>query len=513
MIMDTLYQLNQVCLWLLTLIGKQVLYSGVIFILVLSVTALLKIRNPFWLIILWALVVWRMILPPAFSSPVAVWSILEKILPFDGMAEIHWPWPENLEDTSSLTTALNRDLIGVASEKAIPWYLFITMTWLSGTTGLFIIFLKNHRKRRNLLLQAEEITDPHIISLMAEWRRRLAIPSPIRLVSHDSMMSPFTMGWRRPVICLPAAFLQHQSLESVLAHEMAHIKRQDSLVLRIQTIITIVYFFNPLIWIAGHKINFYRECLCDQLVLRTGRLDPALYGNRLLEILHMIVDKPAFIFCSPGLGHYHKELKQRFQLLKGGPFMHFTSKWHRFVIMGVLAVTLLPFSNSLLTHSVQKNMSSQMAAASVPGESQDSNAPAATTVQFVNPLPSGKKTVGFGPAPNPFTGKEWQHIGIDLKAKLNTPVQACADGTIIKVQNEYTGDDGRGKDLIVQHRDGFSSRYSHLNSIKVKVGDSVSAGDVIAAVGSTGRSTGPHLHFEVMRDGKPVDPEEYIKFK
>jgi len=99
------------------------------------------------------------------------------------------------------------------------------------------------------------------------------------------------------------------------------------------------------------------------------------------------------------------------------------------------------------------------------------------------------------------------HEGVDLKADEGTALQVTAQGVVI-----YTGDtlDGYGDTLVVKHEGGFFSVYAHLSRILVKVGDVVKPGVVVARSGSTGRATGPHLHFELRRGQKPFDPAPHI---
>lgn len=94
------------------------------------------------------------------------------------------------------------------------------------------------------------------------------------------------------------------------------------------------------------------------------------------------------------------------------------------------------------------------------------------------------------------------HRGIDLKAKTGTPVLATADGRVV-----FAGDDGDyGISVRLLHEDGYVTVYNHLSSHAVKKGDRVILGQAIAAVGSTGKAIGPHLHYEVLKDDVPVNP-------
>ncbi len=99
------------------------------------------------------------------------------------------------------------------------------------------------------------------------------------------------------------------------------------------------------------------------------------------------------------------------------------------------------------------------------------------------------------------------HEGIDLQAKEGTALQATAPGVVIYAGNTM---DGYGETLVVKHDDGFFSVYAHLSRILVKVGEGVLPGTVVARSGSTGRASGPHLHFELRQGQKPFDPAPHI---
>jgi murein DD-endopeptidase MepM/ murein hydrolase activator NlpD len=113
---------------------------------------------------------------------------------------------------------------------------------------------------------------------------------------------------------------------------------------------------------------------------------------------------------------------------------------------------------------------------------------------------------GFGWRKDPMTGKRQFHRGIDIVADAGTPIRAPADGVITRTArvSDY------GKMVDMSHGFGYSTRYGHMSEILVRTGQRVRRGDVIGRVGSTGRSTGPHLHYEVFRDGRRVNPWKYL---
>lgn len=113
---------------------------------------------------------------------------------------------------------------------------------------------------------------------------------------------------------------------------------------------------------------------------------------------------------------------------------------------------------------------------------------------------------GFGMKYDPFTGYEQMHRGIDIANRRGTPVMATAAGRVKSVGTFG----GLGKMVIIDHGYGFVTRYGHLSQINVKRGQRVDRGEVIALMGNTGYSTGPHLHYEVWRNGKILNPRDFI---
>jgi len=125
---------------------------------------------------------------------------------------------------------------------------------------------------------------------------------------------------------------------------------------------------------------------------------------------------------------------------------------------------------------------------------------------FVYPV-SGRYTSGFGMRNDPFTGIRRFHNGIDLANHVGTPVHAAMPGVVAHIETQFGN---YGKFIIIKHKGGFQTLYGHLSAFKVHTGQYVSQGDVIGEMGNTGRSTGPHLHFSIIKDGTFVDPLHYL---
>ena len=114
---------------------------------------------------------------------------------------------------------------------------------------------------------------------------------------------------------------------------------------------------------------------------------------------------------------------------------------------------------------------------------------------------------GFGVRNDPFVGRPAMHTGLDFRASTGDPARATADGRVINAG--WSG--GYGRMVEIDHGNGLATRYGHLSKIDVKVGQVVKTGEVIGEVGSTGRSTGPHLHYETRINGEAVDPQRFLR--
>jgi len=134
--------------------------------------------------------------------------------------------------------------------------------------------------------------------------------------------------------------------------------------------------------------------------------------------------------------------------------------------------------------------------------------PPSPTGDFVvvyRPIP-GIITSPFGPRRHPIFGSTASHPGLDINGRTGDPIGAAADGLVISARWR----NGYGNVVVISHGGGFTTLYAHQSELLVAVGDQVTAGQTIGLVGSTGWSTGPHLHFEVRVNGNPVDPVPYM---
>ncbi len=123
------------------------------------------------------------------------------------------------------------------------------------------------------------------------------------------------------------------------------------------------------------------------------------------------------------------------------------------------------------------------------------------------PIDKGWISSYYGKRTDPFTGKPEMHKGLDFASRAGTPIKAVASGVVTWAGKRY----GYGNLVEISHGNGYTTRYGHNDKILVEVGDAVKKGDPISLMGSTGRSTGPHVHFEVLLHNRQVDPLRFVQ--
>jgi len=135
-----------------------------------------------------------------------------------------------------------------------------------------------------------------------------------------------------------------------------------------------------------------------------------------------------------------------------------------------------------------------------------------TLIQKITSIPLGKPINGaitsrFGKRKDPVNGKRGFHTGLDIRGKRGQKIYATADGVVEKAFRNG----GYGNYVVINHGNGYKTSFAHMQKYKVRRGEQIERGQVIGLVGNTGRSTGPHLHYEILRKNKPVNPYNFMK--
>jgi beta-lactamase regulating signal transducer with metallopeptidase domain len=512
--------------------GWEVLFSIVLFGIVLALALMLRKSSPILRHALWGLVLLRLVLPVDLASPFSLGSLVGRGALVPAMETpllVEWPTAVGLElGAPSATEAVSADVEGRAGP--VPWAVIVVALWLAGVLALGARVWLRRRSYRNIAKRAKPVREARALSVLARWKDELGIRRPVSLVTSPERREPFTLGNLRPTIFVPSAVLHHVErdvMESVIAHELAHIKRWDDLLLRVQLLISVLYFFNPVAWFSANRMRDESERACDELVLSSGRLSPKTYGRSILSVLRMGLESGPSL--APTLGSTKKRLKKRLEsIMYKRPSKNRTRTVYPLLTALALGLFLLPMAGS-----GQEGASAgwqqagwqeagwqeaawpafrqwTITSSAVWTEVRQDGDVWQITLVLANPLPGGEITARYGMMINPFTEKEAHHNGIDVKGPAGSEIVAPAAGTVAVATTEYEGGAGYGNVVVVDHGDGLKTLYAHLGDLKVEEGQSVAKGDVLAIQGSTGKSTGPHLHFEVSLDGDHLNPSLFV---
>ncbi len=484
---------------LLQLLGAEVVLSTLLFALVWPLSRLLPPRWCRLRHLLWALVLVRLVLPPGLGAPWSLWSLASVSGVELPVVSTHGA---ELDAPGVLGTPRPRTFAGVSSGldwAPMPlWGMALLALWALGAVGVGSVMIARRHTYRALARTAAPVTQPDLLAKLEHWRKRMRVRRRVRLVLSGAVRSPFTIGSLHPVIVLPGRVGRAPTPEFVdcaIAHEMAHVRHWDDLWLQLQAAVTSVYFFHPVAWAAARQVRDAAEQVCDQAVLLRGRMRPRTYGGALLDFLRW--GTPGSAHAVSALAAAPRRTTRRFEAIMQPSFLRPRAavSWTAAVLVAVGALPM----------AVRHGATSEAAQVR----------PAAVPVQrpaFQDPVPGARVTSRHeAEGRHPVTGELRVHTGVDLAAPAGTPILAAAAGTVAAATSEYDGEPARGLVVVLDHGQGYMTYYGHLESIDVPVGDPVDAGATIGLVGSTGLSTGPHVHFEIWAGGESVNPLDYIE--
>lgn len=290
-------------------------------------------------------------------------------------------------------------------------------------------------------------------------------------------------------IYLPYNWLKNTP-EEVLEHELVHIKQRHFIDLLFTEIITIVLWFNPIAYLLKRAVRTNLEYLADQEVLNKGR-DISNYQALLLTVATEGIHR------TPLNIYFNVPLKNRITMMTKGK----NNARNKLTILGVL-----PIIGLLFAFNVSKDVKAPLESLAAPLITlvEDENPPCKLPLDRSKPI---KITSAFGMTLHPVLKVEKMHNGVDLRAAMGTPVYASGAGVI----EMAAFDEQHGYYVQIKHSEKYQSRYSHLKDFIVLPNIYVTEGQLIGYSGSSGKSTGPHLHFEVMEDGEHIDPKSVVK--
>ena len=340
---------------------------------------------------------------------------------------------------------------------------------------------------------AFDLDEPALEAALESWRGRMGIKTKPRYAFTDVVNSVCVHGFFRPVILMPEALLDRVSITDAAlmgAHEMAHIKRGDTYLFAFCTVAKAVFWFNPFIQHIAARASLAAEQSADALVIKAGA------SRR--DYAHCFVEGLKF---AAGTRFAGRELVPS--------FTPFDKKSRRDRLDAILSATGgEPSPHGAKTRGIIITLASVGAIGLAQAAFAVSPKPVEDTLSQT-PV-DGKVTFGYREQSKVLGSERRYHEGIDIAAAHGSLVKAAGDGKVIAATKRYNDQPAWGNVVVIDHGHGLVTRYAHLDSYIVRKGDHVKAGETIGAVGSTGRSTGPHLHFEVIQDGEQIDPAPVI---
>ncbi|WP_421790756.1 peptidoglycan DD-metalloendopeptidase family protein [Hyphobacterium sp.] len=438
--------------------------------------------------------------------------------------------PVGSEPTDTIAFAVTDARLSPEAATNLSSWIGLGSLYLAGLTVSLLLCLVRHIRRARILARSRQPVGRETLLLEAVQQEALVRGTRFRITA--DMTSPALSGWQG-VVLLPAdLFENRKSFRFAVLHELMHVQRgdeRDRLVGR--ALMVFLWFHLPLFWIE-RELDAVRELACDKVTLNAlGREQRHDYA---VEVFNAM--RGEALAASPFGPHGRRHRKMRIEsILNRNARTHTSAKWV-FGIVGAFMVPVAaaqaswteridpPRSIKLVTpfsataqDGIADSNETQAAPTTSSGSTQTHEAqdasfgPAgASAPTLERPVMQGRITSLYGPRSARPAGAPLFHGGVDIAAPAGTPITAAASGRVVHAAFGYSGSEAWGNTLVIDHGRGWQTVYAHMQAFEVAVGDSVTAGERIGRVGSSGQSTGPHVHLEVRRNGERVDPADFV---
>ena len=300
-------------------------------------------------------------------------------------------------------------------------------------------------------------------------------------------------------VFMPQNLFGSNDFKQVLAHECVHVQQFHSGDRLLLDFVVSLFWFNPFIYLYRSALIEIHEYQADEAVVRRYN-DPVGYQ----EVLFSQLQSPRY---SGWVSHFNVEMIKKRIVMMNKPKKK--TGWVYAFAVPMMLMIVFAFSSR---EAMQPLNDMGNGILSLIGSEDDFATPGVEeTKPSILPLRKSdamKFTSGFGSRKHPIELVHKFHKGVDFSCPIGTEILATANGVVAKVEELPNG---YGKLLTLSHGEKYQSRYAQLSEFRVEKGERVTKGQVIALSGNSGASTGPHLHYEVLKEGKHVDPMTYIK--
>ena len=307
----------------------------------------------------------------------------------------------------------------------------------------------------------------------------------------EQQISPFVFGFFKPQIIISKHVLSMPDcqLNLLIQHELTHIKNRDPQAVILVRLIACLNWFNPFLRYMEQRFLQAMELDCDRQVLAHNPTQQLAYAQALVACLKLTNNKQdsGLHAYFSGARFQKQDFEQRIRAAMSSEVIRKNIKYYQLALMGLVSIM---FTSILAAQPMVVQLDD------------------VKQQQGLVPVPNARITSDYDEI-NRFRGKK-PHKGIDFAASTGTDIVASFSG-VIKVADDVTLHRNYGNVILIEHQGSIQSLYAHLDTIHVKAGDVVTAGQKIGTVGTTGRVTGPHLHFEMLSQEHRINPRIYLK--
>ena len=366
-------------------IGQQFLISFIIFGIVLFLILIIR-RKSLWLQVgLWGLIFLKLIIPANLGTGLHdEVEYLKTFLSKDQNTKSPIYSPINISNIQTENNIDNSQLkelndntysgpvdqkqstnIGITKHKQtnqikiIPLVFFLF--WIIGISVLIIHLVNNINKLNRTNRSANLVTDKKILKILDLWCNTFKINRVVEIYTGDKILTTYTSGLFTPKLFIPKELIMGfnlKEIEPIIAHELAHIKNYDFLIAKFQNIVSLFYFFNPIIWIANSKINLLREEICDSLILKTKKISSNFYSQILIKVAQENYQRDNLQYL-PLLkfGNSKQKFKRRLKMATKNNIYSFSKLQKIFLLLLLTIVLPLGFNSSIFGQKFKKDES------------------------------------------------------------------------------------------------------------------------------------------------------------
>lgn len=404
-------------------------------------------------------------------------------------------------DSGSGNNAVADDIMAGKPEAAVPGAreLLILIYAAGAVIYALVVTFRYMVFQRRLRKTSYEIRTEWKLKEAQKLTAELGIKHMPLMLRNSAVSAPMITGILKPVLVLPGTLTDKKGFSLSVRHELIHYKHKDLIIKMLLLALSVAHWFNPLVHLLRYSYARCCETHCDETVARSlNSNERRIYAETLLRF----ADKSA-PYAAAGIATPKNKIKERLKMIINPR----KQRWYITLLCAVLFVTVTSFGLLVgcgVTGGGQTSEDGTVAATvdqeMIEGMKEVGDKSGIGTNEMIWPTGEGYRIS---------RGFDQHHPGVDIAAEEGTEIYAADNGVVVQV---VSLDANYGNYIVIDHQNGLQTFYAYNSTNLVQVGDIVEKGELIALMGSTGNSTGSHLHFEVSEQGIKVDPAPYIGY-